>query len=145
MPHWVAGQLKNILHTQDHVIARQALIQVIAAMYDAVSIPFTSVKNAWACSMLELEEGNLAWSDCTQWALNRLSASQVSLISSHSAPSSLKKFCKYFNKGSCTHKGHHGLYKHNCSFCGRQGRTANHPENKCNFKSKKQEKSTNSN
>ena len=113
-------------------------------MKDAVSIPFTSVKNAWVYSMHELEEGNLAWSDFTQWALNRLSVSQVSWISSHFAPSSQNKFCKYFNEGSCTHEGHHSLYKHNCSFCGRQGRTANHPENKCNFKNKKQEKSTNS-
>ena len=140
MPQWVAGQLTNILHMQDQATSKQALIQVIAAMKDAVSIPFTAVKNAWACSMHELEEGNLTWNDSTQWALNRLSASQVSLINSHSAPSALKKFCKYFNEGSCTHDGHHGLYKHNCSFCGKQGRTANHPENKCNFRSKKQEK-----
>ena len=144
MPQWVAGQLTNILHMQDHATSRQALIQVIAAMKDAVSIPFTAVKNAWACSMHELEEGNLTWNDSTQWALNRLSASQVSLINSHSAPPSLKKFCKYFNEGSCTHDGHHGLYKHNCSFCGRQGRTANHPENKCNFKNKRQEKAAGS-
>ena len=122
MPQWVAGQLTNIVHMQDHIIARQALVQVIAAMKDAVSIPFTAVKNAWACSMHELEVGNLAWGDSTQWALNRLSASQVSMIGSHSASLSQKKFCKYFNEGSCTHEGHHGLYKHNCSFCGRQGR-----------------------
>ena len=139
MPQWVAGRL-NILPMQDHNTAEQALVQVIAAMKDAASIPFTAVKNAWACSKHELEEGNLAWGDATQWALNRSSVSQVLMISSHSAPLSQKKFCKYLNKGSCTHDGHHGLYKYNCSFCGRQGRTANHPENKCNFKSKKQEK-----
>ena len=80
MPQWVGGQLTNILHMQDQATSRQALIQVIAAMKDAVSIPFTAVKNAWACSMHELEEGNLTWNDSTQWALNRLSASQVSLI-----------------------------------------------------------------
>ena len=137
MPQCVAGQLTNILHMQDHIIARQALVQVIAAMKDAVSIPFTAVKNTWACSMHELEEGNLAWGDSTQWALNRLSASQVSMLGSHSASLSQKKFCKYFSEGSCTHEGHHGLYKHNCSFCGRQGRTTNHPESKCNFKNKK--------
>ena len=125
MPQWAAGQLTNILHMQDHVIARQALVQVIAARKDAVSIPFTAVKNAWACSIHELEEGNLPWGDSTQWALNRLSASQVSMIGSHSASLS-QKFCKYFNEGSCTHEGHHGLYKHNCSFCDRQERTANH-------------------
>ena len=144
MPQWVAGQLTNILHMQDHATSREALIQVIAAMKDAVSIPFTAAKNAWACSMHELEEGNLTWNDSTQWALNRLSVSQVSLINSHSAPPSLKKFCKYFNERSCTHEGHHGLYKHSCSFCGKQGRTANHPKSKCNFKNKRQEKSATS-
>ena len=66
MPQWVAVQLTNILHMQDHAIARQALIQVIAAMKDAVSIPFISINNAWACSKHELEEGNLAWSASTQ-------------------------------------------------------------------------------
>ena len=144
MPQWVAGQLTNILHMQDHATSRQALIQVIAAMKDAASIPFTAVKIACARSMHELKEGNLTWNDSTQWEQNRLSALQVSLINSHSAPPSLKKFCKYFNEGSCTHEGHHGLYKHNCSFCGNQGRTANHPENKCNFKSKRQEKAATS-
>ena len=118
---------------QDHVIARQALVQVIAAMKDVVSIPFTAVKYAWACSMHKLKEENLTWGDSTQWALNQLSASQVSMISSHSAPLSQKKFCKYFNEGSCTHEGHHGLYKQTVA-SGRQGRIANHPENKCNFK-----------
>ena len=44
--------------------------------------------------MHELEEGNLAWGDSTQLALNRLSASQVSMINSQSV--SQKKFCKYF-------------------------------------------------
>ena len=119
MPQWVAGQLTNILHMQDHVMA---LVQVITAMKDAV--PFTAIKNPWACPMHGLEEGNLAWGDSTQWALNRLSVSQVLMIGSHSALLSQKKFCKYFNEGSCTHESHHGLCKHNCRFCGRQGRTA---------------------
>ena len=79
MPQWVAGQLTNILHMQDPLTSKQALTQVICDMKDAVSLPFTAVKNAWACSMHELEEGNLSWADSTQWALNRLSASQVLL------------------------------------------------------------------
>ena len=86
MPQWVAGQLTNILHMQGHVIARQALVQVITAMKDAVSIPFTAIKNAWACAVHGLEEGNLSWGDSTQWALNRLNMSQVLMIGSHSAP-----------------------------------------------------------
>ena len=84
MPQWVAGQLTNILHMQDPLISKQALTQVVCAMKDAVSLPFTAVKNAWACSMHELEEGNLSWADSTQWALNRLSASQVSLVNAQS-------------------------------------------------------------
>ena len=67
---------------QDPLTSKQALTQVVCAMKDAVSLPFTAVKNAWACSMHELEEGNLSWADSTQWALNRLSASQVSLVNS---------------------------------------------------------------
>ena len=74
------------------------------------------VKNAWACSMHELEEGNLTWGDATQWALNRLSVSQVSMINSQSV--SQKKFCKYINEGTCLHDSHCGLYKHNCIFVG---------------------------
>ena len=90
MPQWLAGQLTNILHMQGHVIARQALVQVIAAMKDPVSICFTAMKNA--CSVHEQEEGNLAWGDYTQRALNRLRASQVLMIGSHSASPSQKKF-----------------------------------------------------
>ena len=126
MPQWVAGQLTNILHMQDPLTSKQALTQVIWAMKDAVSLPFTAVKNAWACSMHELKEGNLSWADSTQWALNRLSASQVSLVNFQSV--SQKRLCCYYNEGSCSHDGHHGLYKHNCSFCSKQGRTSNHPE-----------------
>ena len=138
MPQWVAGQLTNILHIQDPLTSKQALTQVICAMKDAASLPFTAVKNAWACSMHDLEEGNLSWADSTQWAINRLSASQVSLVNSQSV--SQKRLCRYYNEGSCSHDGHHGLYKHNCSFCSKQGRTSNHPESKCNFKYKKQDR-----
>ena len=88
--------------------------------------------------MHELEEGNLSWADSTQWALNRLSASQVSLVNSQLV--SQKRMCHYYNEGSWSHDGHHGLYRHNCSFCSKQGRTSNYPESKCNFKYKKQEK-----
>ena len=137
MPHWVAGQLTNILHMQDPLTSKQTLTQVVCAMRDAVSVPFTAVKNAWACSMHELEEGNLSLVDSTQWALNRLSASQVSLVNSQSV--SQKRLCWYYNIRSCSHDGHHGLYKHNCSFCSKQGRTSYHPENKCKFKYKMQE------
>ena len=141
MPQWVTGQLTNILHMQDHTVVKQALVQVICAMKDAASLPFTAVKNAWACSMHN--EGNLSWGDATQWALNRLSASQVSIINSHST--SQKKPCRYFNESTCSHDTHHGGYRHVCSFCLQQGRTSNHPESKCNFKKKKGGQNTNHN
>ena len=32
MPQWVAGQLTNILHMENQVVAKQALVQVICAM-----------------------------------------------------------------------------------------------------------------
>ena len=51
-----------------------------------------------------------------------------------------KKLCKYFNEGYCTYKSNHGNYSHNCSYCSCQGRQAAHPEVKCNFKSRSQDK-----
>ena len=138
MPQLVAGQLTNILHIQDPLTSKQALTQAICAMKDVASIPFTAVKKACTCSMHDLEEGNLSWADLTQWAINRLSASQVSLVNSQSV--SQKRLCRYYNKSSCWHDGHHGLYKHNCSFCSKQGRTSSHPESKCNFKNRKQDR-----
>ena len=56
IPQWVEVQLTNILHMQDHNTSKLALVQAIAVMIDAASIPFTAVKNAWACSIHELEE-----------------------------------------------------------------------------------------
>ena len=75
MPQWVAGELTNILHMHDHNTSKEVLVQVIVDMKDTSSIPFSAVKNVWACSMHELEEGNLAKGDFTRWVLNRLGAS----------------------------------------------------------------------
>ena len=66
MPQWVAEQLTNILHMQNHNLAKQALLQIICAMNAAVLLPFTAIKNAWAYSMQDLEEGSLTWGDATQ-------------------------------------------------------------------------------
>ena len=95
--------------------------------------------------MHEVEEGLLTWRDAIQWALNRLSASQIAMananlmVSSGSEQFQHKKLCKYFNEGSCTHKSNHGNYRHNY-YCSCQGRQAAHPEVKCNFKSRSQDK-----
>ena len=66
MQQWMVGQLTNILYMQDPQTYKQALTQVICAMKYTVSLSFTAVKNVWAFSMHELEEGNLAHVDSTQ-------------------------------------------------------------------------------
>ena len=111
------------------------LTQMIFTMRDASSIPWPAVREAYASSMHEVEEGRLTWSDATQWALNRLSASQVVLVNSHTLSQQQKgRTCKFYNENSCNHEGHHGVYKHSCAYCWKQGRTSNRPETKCHFK-----------
>ena len=79
LPQWVAGQLLNIYHIKDHDIARHALLQTIYSMKDAASLPWATVRNAYAVSMHEIEEGILTWSNATQWSINLLSASQIAM------------------------------------------------------------------
>ena len=146
LTQWVVGQLSNVYQIKDPNISKQALLQVILAMKDATSLPWQVVRSAWATSMHEVEEGRLTWGDATQWALNRLSASQIAMANTNLTSSSgyqklqHKKLCKYFNEGSCTYESSYGNYRHNCSYCSRQSRQAAHPEVKCNFKSKSQDK-----
>ena len=82
VPQWVAGQLTNAIQIQDNDVLRSVLSQIIFTMRDATSIPWPAAREAYASSMHEVEEGRLAWSDATQWALNRLSASQITLVNS---------------------------------------------------------------
>ena len=58
LPQWITGQLSNIYHMRDQTTAGHALLQVILAMKDATSLPWTAVRSAWAMSMHDLEEGN---------------------------------------------------------------------------------------
>ena len=51
-------------------------------MRDASSLPWPAVREAYASSMHEVEEGSLAWSVSTQWVLNRLSALQYQVYQS---------------------------------------------------------------
>ena len=137
LPQWVTGQLTNIYHMKDQTTARQALLQVILGMKDATSLPWTAVRNAWATSLHDLEEGHLAWDNSTQWAINRLRASQISMANSQvTHPTQPKKICKFFNEGVCSHDSSHGGYRHCCSFCDKQGKNFNHPEIKCMNKNK---------
>ena len=100
-------------------------------LYDDLSMP------QWVAGQLTniLQRAICHGGDATQWAIYRLSVSQVSIINSHST--SQKKPCRYFNESTCSHGTHHGGYRHVCSFCLQQGRTSDYPESKCNFKKKK--------
>ena len=134
---WAVGQLTNIYHIQDPVLAKQVLLQVILSLRDATSLPWQAVRGAWGNSMHEIEQGSLQWSDATQWALNRLSTSQIAMATASqisSLPTTQKKVCRYYNDGVCSHEGNHGQFKHVCSFCAKQGKNYNHPETKCQVK-----------
>ena len=107
---------------------------MIFTMRDASSIPWPAVWEAYASSMHKVEKGRLTWSDATQMALNRLIASQVALLNSLTLLQQQKeRTCKFYNENSCSHEGHHGVYKHSCAYCWRQSRTSNHLETKCHF------------
>ena len=114
MQEWTAGQLSNIYHIQDPTLVKQALLQVILSLRDATSIPLQVVRGAWVNSMHALEQGNHRWGDTTQWALNRLSTSQIAMAnSSHlNSQQTAKRVCKYYNDNTCSHEGNHGQFKH---------------------------------
>ena len=136
LQQWAAGQMNNVLQIQDDILMRQVLTQVTLALRDAVALPWPAVRAAWVVSMTEVEEGRLSWEDTTQWALNRVSASQIAVLNSQSIHNTSKvRVCKFFNDGSSINDSHHGVYKHICLFCHKQGRSMNHPELKCTAKS----------
>ena len=143
MAQWVTGQLNNVYSMKDPITAKHALIQVILAVKDATSLPWGTVRSTWATSMHDLEEGNLHWNDATQWAINRLSALQMSMANSQFTQQyNSKKICKFYNEGTCSYENHHGAYRHICSYCDRVGRVLQHPEVKCNMKNKPKERQT---
>ena len=143
MAQWVTGQLNNVYSMKDPITAKHALIQVILAVKDATSLPWGTVRSAWATSMHDLEEGNLHWNDATQWAINHLSALQMSMANSQFTQQyNSKKICKFYNEGTCSYENHHGAYRHICSYCDRVGRVLQHPEVKCNMKNKPKKRQT---
>ena len=127
---WEAGQLSNIYLIQDPVLVKQTMLQTIQVLKDATSLPWQVL--AYAQSMHQVEQGTLLWQDTTQWALNRISSSQIATASAAALNSqqSNKKLCKFYNEGSCTIEGNHWIYKHVCSYCARLGRNLRHPETK---------------
>ena len=138
IPQWIAGQLTNIYAMSDPTLVKQAKLQMTLAMRDTASLPWAAVKLAWASSMHEVEEGSLTWGNSTQWAINRLSASQIALAQPQAGATSSP--CKYYNKATCSHEGHHGSYSHICSHCYKQGKQFTHPETKCNAKQRQNSK-----
>ena len=136
MVQWVAGQLHNIPQVKDPMLVKLMLQQVTLSIRDAVAIPWAAVRAAWGVSMTQLEEGRLQWSDQTQWSLNRINSSQIAILNGQvvSNVSNKSRLCKFFNEGSCSHESHHGVYRHFCSSCFKNGRSLTHPEVKCSVK-----------
>ena len=77
MQEWAFSQLLNIYHIEDPVLLKQVLLQVIVSLRNATFLPWQAVRNAWYNSMHKIEQGSLQWADATQWALKRLSTSQI--------------------------------------------------------------------
>ena len=48
-----------------------------------------------------------------------------------SHPVQVKRVCRFYNEGVCSHESSHGNNKCICTFCEKQGRTATYPENMC--------------
>ena len=146
---WAVGQLSNVYHIQDPLLVKQVLLQVILSLRDATSLPWQAVRSAWGNSMHEIKQGSLQWQDATQWALNRLSTSQIAMANasqiSAQTTAQNKKVCKFYNEGVCSHEGNHGQFKHICAFCAKQGRTYIHPETKCQIKYRGGDKKQDSN
>ena len=68
---------------QNPDIVKKALLQTILALKDATSLPWPAVRAAYGTSRHEVELGNLSWGDQMQWAINRLSASQIAIANTH--------------------------------------------------------------
>ena len=71
LAQWASGHLSNILLVEDQALSRSMLVQMAAALKDAVALPWPVVRLAWAVSMTDIEEGRLNWTDSMQWSLNR--------------------------------------------------------------------------
>ena len=72
MAQWAVGQLSNVYSMKNPDTSRQALLQVILAIRDATSPPWPAVRNAWAASMHEVEDGILMWGNSNAPAHRKL-------------------------------------------------------------------------
>ena len=99
---WAVGQLFDIYHIQDPLLVKQVLLQVILSLGDATSLPWQAVRSAWGNLLHGIKQGSLQWANAMQWALNRLSTSQISMANASqisSQTTSQKKICRYYNEG----------------------------------------------
>ena len=53
LAQWASSQIANILLVDDQSLARSMLVQMAAALRDAVSLPWPVVRPAWAVSMID--------------------------------------------------------------------------------------------
>ena len=133
LPEWAAGQLSNIHYIQDPSLVKNN----ISSQGRHIS---SLVRAAYGNSMHEVEQGTLTWDNQMQWAINRLSTSQIAMANSNTVTSQPKmKVYRYFNEKSCHHEGNHGHFKHVCSFCVKSGKFYSHPETKCYAKQRGQQ------
>ena len=140
LSEWAVGQLSNIYYIQDPSLVKKVLLQTILALKDATSLPWQAVRAAYGNSMHEVEQGTLTWDNQMQWAINRLSTSQIAMANSNTVTNQQKlKVCKYFNENMCQHEGNHGQFRHMCSFCVKSGKSFSHPETKCYAKQRGQQ------
>ena len=121
VPQWEAGQLTNAIQIQKNDILRSVLTEILLTMINVSSRRWPAVREAYVSSMYKVEEDSLTWSGATQWALKRLSASQLALANSSTLSKQHKgRAYKFYNENSCNHESHHGIYKHNCAYCWRR-------------------------
>ena len=67
--------------------------------------------------MTQVEEGRLQWSDHTQWSLNRINSSQITVLDGQAVENTSQKtvLCKFSSAGLCSHNYYHGAFRHFCS------------------------------
>ena len=133
----------NILQVRSYPTQKYMLIQLVYAMKDAAHLPWHAVREAYASSMHDIEEGTLQWSDTIQWSINRLGASRAAYPSSvqvvnpraktPTPQDSTTRICTHYIQGKCRRQGDHGIYRHPCVLCYRAGRPDSHLEVDCQF------------
>ena len=118
LPQWVCGQLTNVRQVNDLQTVRAMISQMIESMKDACWMPWHQVREAYAHSMHEMEEGRLTWDDSVQWSLNRLNIDRgsnhndQSINTERASGQGEKRPCLFYIEGHCEKEPEHGVYTH---------------------------------